>query len=162
MRPFSRVWNGPGVQAAFFDTPGIHRAEGALNRRMVEVALTTLQEVDAVLLESVDGRPHLAQAKPGSLCVTLDLAEHLKSGKAVRILRDVAKRYLDICADPAQREKRGLCYAIGARYHSLREAAGIACYAGTAPDKAQETYDVVLGEFQRLAEGINGACGREV
>ncbi len=53
------------------------------------------------------------------------------------------------------REKRGLCYAIGARYHSLREAAGIACYAGTSPDKAQETYDVILGEFQRLAEGIS-------
>jgi len=53
------------------------------------------------------------------------------------------------------REKRGLCYAIGARYHSLREAAGIACYAGTAPDKAQETYDVILGEFQRLAADIS-------
>ncbi len=53
------------------------------------------------------------------------------------------------------REKRGLCYAIGARYHSLREAAGIACYAGTSPDKAQETYDVVLHEFQRLAQGIS-------
>jgi predicted Zn-dependent peptidase len=53
------------------------------------------------------------------------------------------------------REKRGLCYAIGARYHSLREAAGISCYAGTAPEKAQETYDVILAEFQRLAEGIS-------
>jgi predicted Zn-dependent peptidase len=53
------------------------------------------------------------------------------------------------------REKRGLCYAIGARYHSLKEAAGIQCYAGTTPDKAQETLDVILGEFRRLAEGIS-------
>jgi predicted Zn-dependent peptidase len=52
------------------------------------------------------------------------------------------------------REKRGLCYAIGAKYHSLKEAAGIACYAGTTPEKAQETYDVILGEFRRLADGI--------
>jgi predicted Zn-dependent peptidase len=52
------------------------------------------------------------------------------------------------------REKRGLCYAIGAKYHSLKEAAGILCYAGTTPDKAQETLDVIVGEFQRLAEGI--------
>ncbi len=44
------VWNGPGAQIALFDTPGLHRAEGALNRRMVEVALATLSEVDAVLL----------------------------------------------------------------------------------------------------------------
>mgnify|MGYP001099800128 CR=1 FL=1 len=52
------------------------------------------------------------------------------------------------------REKRGLCYAIGARYHSLKDAAGIACYAGTTPDKAQETFDVIITEFKRLAEGI--------
>jgi len=52
------------------------------------------------------------------------------------------------------REKRGLCYAIGARYHGLKEAAGIMCYAGTTPEKAQETLDVVIGEFNRLGEGI--------
>ncbi|UCD51328.1 MAG: insulinase family protein [Phycisphaerales bacterium] len=53
------------------------------------------------------------------------------------------------------REKRGLCYAIGARYHSLKDAAGIMCYAGTAPDKAQETLDVIVAEFKRLAEGMS-------
>lgn len=52
------------------------------------------------------------------------------------------------------REKRGLCYAIGAKYHSLKEAAGIMCYAGTTPEKAQETLDVIVAEFHRLAEGI--------
>lgn len=44
------VYNGPGVQLALFDTPGLHRAQGALNRRMVEVALGTLKEVDTVLM----------------------------------------------------------------------------------------------------------------
>jgi predicted Zn-dependent peptidase len=53
------------------------------------------------------------------------------------------------------REKRGLCYAIGAKYHSLKEAAGVMCYAGTTPEKAQETLDVIIAEFQRLAEGIS-------
>ena len=53
------------------------------------------------------------------------------------------------------REKRGLCYAVGARYHSLKEAAGIACYAGTTPEKAQETLDVITAEFGRLAEGVS-------
>jgi predicted Zn-dependent peptidase len=52
------------------------------------------------------------------------------------------------------REKRGLCYAIGARYHGLKQAAGIMCYAGTTPDKAQETLDCIIGEFNRLGEGI--------
>ena len=53
------------------------------------------------------------------------------------------------------REKRGLCYAVGAKYNSLKEAAGIACYAGTTPEKAQETVDVIIGEFNRLAQGIS-------
>ena len=53
------------------------------------------------------------------------------------------------------REKRGLCYAIGARYHGLKEAAGIMCYAGTTPEKGQETLDCVIGEFNRLGRGIS-------
>jgi len=44
------VHNGEGVQVAFFDTPGLHRAKGALNKRMVDTALGTLGEVDAVLM----------------------------------------------------------------------------------------------------------------
>jgi len=42
--------NGEDHQLALFDTPGIHAAKGVLNKRMVEVALATLQEVDVVLL----------------------------------------------------------------------------------------------------------------
>jgi len=53
------------------------------------------------------------------------------------------------------REKRGLCYAIGAQYHSLKEAAGIMCYAGTMPETAQETLDVIMAEFARLGDGIS-------
>lgn len=52
------------------------------------------------------------------------------------------------------REKRGLCYAIGAQYHGLKEAAGVACYAGTVPETAQQTLDVVREQFGRLGEGI--------
>src|SRR5512133_953210 len=43
------VHNRPGAQLAFFDTPGLHKAKGALNRHMVETALRTLAEVDEVL-----------------------------------------------------------------------------------------------------------------
>ncbi|MHC4131323.1 MAG: M16 family metallopeptidase [Planctomycetota bacterium] len=53
------------------------------------------------------------------------------------------------------REKRGLCYAIGAKYHCLKQQAGIMCYAGTTPDKAQETVNVITAEFNKLKEGIS-------
>lgn len=48
------------------------------------------------------------------------------------------------------REKRGLCYSIHAGYESFRESAAIICHAGTAPDRAQETLDVLQSELQRL------------
>jgi len=52
------------------------------------------------------------------------------------------------------REKKGLCYAVGAQYHGLKDAAGIMCYAGTTPEKAKETLDCIIGEFNRLSEEI--------
>ncbi|UCF55875.1 MAG: GTPase Era [Deltaproteobacteria bacterium] len=39
----------PGAQLVFLDTPGIHRARGPLNVRMVEVALKVLGDVDLVV-----------------------------------------------------------------------------------------------------------------
>lgn len=52
------------------------------------------------------------------------------------------------------REKRGLVYHVSSRYHSLKDVAGMFTYAGTVPDKAQETFDVTVGELRRLADGI--------
>jgi GTP-binding protein Era len=42
--------NYPGAQIAFVDTPGIHRPLHRMNVRMVDAAVETLREVDAVML----------------------------------------------------------------------------------------------------------------
>ncbi len=52
------------------------------------------------------------------------------------------------------RERRGLCYAVHASYHSLRERAGVFCYAGSSAERAQETLDVTVAELRRLAKGV--------
>ncbi|OYP38419.1 peptidase M16 [Rhodopirellula sp. MGV] len=52
------------------------------------------------------------------------------------------------------REKRGLCYTVSASCHSLRNAGGVFGYAGTTPQRAQETLDVTLGEIQNLADDL--------
>ncbi len=52
------------------------------------------------------------------------------------------------------REKRGLCYSVGARYGGDRDSGGVFCYVGTTPSKAQETLDVLVRELHRLSEGI--------
>lgn len=52
------------------------------------------------------------------------------------------------------REKRGLCYTVSASCHTLRDRGAVFCYAGTTPDRAQETLDVVLAELTKLNEGV--------
>jgi predicted Zn-dependent peptidase len=50
------------------------------------------------------------------------------------------------------REKRALVYAVYARYRSDRDFARVSAYAGTTPERAQETLDVLLHELGRLNE----------
>ncbi len=53
------------------------------------------------------------------------------------------------------REKRALVYSVHARYRAVQGAAGMFVYAGTTPQRAQETLDVTVGELRRLAaEGV--------
>ena len=54
----------PKGQVAFLDTPGIHQAKGALNKYMVDVALTAVGEVDLVLFLIEPGRS--GQVDPGN------------------------------------------------------------------------------------------------
>jgi GTP-binding protein Era len=61
-------------QTIFLDTPGIHRARSLINRRMVDVALATLGEVDGVLWV-VDAREGLRKDDE-------EIAERLKPLKA--------------------------------------------------------------------------------
>ena len=44
------IANSPTAQMVFFDTPGIHRHKGRMNRLMVDVAIRTLKRVDLALL----------------------------------------------------------------------------------------------------------------
>ncbi len=51
------IKTAPNFQMIFLDTPGIHRARSLMNRRMVDVAVNTLNEVDVVLwlIDAQDG-----------------------------------------------------------------------------------------------------------
>ena len=67
-----------GSQTIFLDTPGIHRARSLINRRMVDVALATLAEVDSILW-LVDAREGLRKDED-------EIAERLKPLKATVIV----------------------------------------------------------------------------
>ncbi|TVQ33473.1 MAG: insulinase family protein [Phycisphaeraceae bacterium] len=51
------------------------------------------------------------------------------------------------------REKRSLCYSVFAAYRADRDSGRVTAYAGTTPERAQETLDVLMQELSR----INGA-----
>ncbi len=52
------------------------------------------------------------------------------------------------------REKRGLVYSVAAFRRALRGFGYTLAYAGTTPERADETLRVVLAEFERLREGV--------
>lgn len=52
------------------------------------------------------------------------------------------------------RQKRSLCYSVGASYRSGRDYGMVTLYAGTTPERAQETLDVSVREIHRLREGV--------
>lgn len=53
------------------------------------------------------------------------------------------------------REKRGLCYGVGASFLALKESGLILCHASTNADRADQTLSVMLHELERLHEGIS-------
>lgn len=52
------------------------------------------------------------------------------------------------------REKRALCYSVGASYGGLKDRGAILGYAGTSNDRAQATLDCFLHEIHRLSDGV--------
>ncbi len=53
------------------------------------------------------------------------------------------------------REKRGLVYSVSASAASVRDCGFVLSYAGTQPERAQETLDVLIGELRRIAQGVS-------
>ncbi len=54
------------------------------------------------------------------------------------------------------REKQGLCYAVNAGYMSLKHVGAVLGYAGTVPQRAQQTLDSFLRELKRFSLGADG------
>ena len=68
----------PGSQIVFLDTPGIHRARSLINRRMVDVAMNALHEVDGVLW--------LIDVRDGLRKEDADIAASLKNARATTLI----------------------------------------------------------------------------
>ena len=78
--------------------------------------------------------------------VTVDHPDHYQARAATGILGGYASSRLFT----EVREKRGLCYSVGASYEGQRHRAAVIVYAGTSVERAQETLDISLAEIRRL------------
>jgi predicted Zn-dependent peptidase len=77
--------------------------------------------------------------------------DYFKMRAGVGILSDgMSSRLFD-----RVREQRGLCYTVTASCHSMKHCAGVFGYAGTTPERAQETLDVTLGEIEHLCDDLD-------
>ncbi len=57
------------------------------------------------------------------------------------------------------REKRSLCYSVYASYATERDFGRVVAYAGTTPERAQQTLDVMLGELRRICGHASAGGG---
>lgn len=53
------------------------------------------------------------------------------------------------------REKRGLCYSVYSRHSATNNFGAVFVYAGTTPERAQETLDVLISELRSLRGSIS-------
>ncbi len=84
--------------------------------------------------------PQVAPDDPAYYNATMAV-QVLSSGMGSRLFMEV-------------REKRGLVYSVFASNRAVRGAGLVLAYAGTTPERSQETLDVLIGELKRLVEGV--------
>ena len=98
-------------------------------------------------LKCESSQTHIAVAYPS---VPYNHEDYFQAWGAVGVLSggSSSRLFMEV------REKRGLCYSVGASPRSLKDCGSVFCHAGTSADRAQETLDVILAELVRLAAGI--------
>lgn len=100
-------------------------------------------EADTAQVQIGIAFPSLAPADPDWYLQSLVIGV-LSGGMGSRLFSEV-------------REKRGLVYSVGAAVRAVRGSGFTLGYAGTTPEKAAETLDVMLAEFARLKQGVSNA-----
>jgi predicted Zn-dependent peptidase len=82
--------------------------------------------------------------------MSYEMPDYFTLRAAVGVLSDgMSSRLFD-----RVREQRGLCYSVSASCHSLKGGGGVFGYAGTTPERAQETLDVTLAEIKDLGATV--------
>jgi predicted Zn-dependent peptidase len=126
-----------GVEQLFGDWAAGDEAplrKGERGQRIDQIAQESTQTQIGIAYDTVSYRDPEYFPTQGAVTV-------LSGGSSSRLFTEV-------------REKRGLCYAVYASYHSLQDMGSVVCYAGTTNERAQETLEVTVAEISRLSQGF--------
>ena len=153
---------------AFFDTNyhaggGILAIAGNIDQDQVMnwigAALGDWNSKEFIPLDQPDGKPVYEHIESPSSQTHIGFAfqsipyghdDYFKMRAGIGILSDgMSSRLFD-----RVREQRGLCYTVSASCHSLPHCGGVFGYAGTTPERAQETLDVTLHEVKHLIDDL--------
>lgn len=126
------VLNRPSLQLVFWDTPGIHKAKTLFAKRMVQVAVSTLGEVDVIVLV-VDTFP----------------STQMGSEWIIRTLKDIKTPVILAINKIDLIEKEALLPMID-HYHSLHEFGAIIPISALKRDGVDLVTDAII---ERLPEG---------
>ena len=101
-------------------------------------------------IESSSVQTHIGFAFP---IVPFGHSDYFRMRAGIGILSDgMSSRLFD-----RVREQRGLCYTISAGTQSLPHCGTVIGYAGTTPERAQETLDVTMAEIHSFANDLSNA-----
>jgi predicted Zn-dependent peptidase len=114
-------WEGDSPEPALGSTPA----------RGYEHTTDETNQVQILVMQDAPPEPH-----PDSLLERLAISV-LSGGMSGRLFTEV-------------REKRGLCYSVGAGYAPDRDVGTVSAYVGTTPERAQQSLDVLAAEMERI------------
>lgn len=113
----------------------------------VEVELYEVKESNAstLHLESDVSQTHI---RLGYLDVPFGSPDYWRASSGIDVLSGgmSSRLFTEV------REKRGLCYSVHASYFTIGPYGGVACYCGTTAEKAQQSLEVIVQEFDKLRE----------
>jgi len=99
-------------------------------------------------IEKDTAQTHIATAHPAPIP---DQSDHYYPARVVEAILSHgmgSRLFVEV------REKRGLAYHVSAGYSGIREAAGMFTYAGTRPETARETLDILVDQLRKAGDNI--------
>jgi GTP-binding protein Era len=123
------VVNRPGGQIVLFDTPGIHKPQHDMNRRMVETAVRSLSQVDLALWLVDVGQP----LGPGD--------------RHVRDLLERARRPVLLGINKIDTVAKTEILPVIEAYHSLLDFAAVVPISAKTGDNVERLTDLLLAEL---------------